>query len=327
MKLSFVFPVINKENILSFWEEFKRSRFFGQVGEYETIFVVSKTDNNSINELSEATKKDGNIKIIVMNKDFAYNRAFREVLPFVTGGVVLLGDVGIENNGEIFEEMLKEYESGAEVVQVKIKQSGFGGFVTRCAGGVYNFFVKMFSENKDILNVPSLGLIDGVVIDIFKELPYKANFLRNAYYLEGVEMRTLYIDKVPVYKNKFNLKTGGLVAACALSGVTLLCLLALILINALWVPPVFLNIALSLVLIISFLSIFISLSKHVLDVRCDKICFDTRMVSTINTEKERPEPDIKVAKPRRKSAVKTTKAKTTTKKSGNKVNDKIKQKK
>lgn len=306
MKLSFVFPIIKKENILDFWEEFKKSHFFGMVDEYESIFVVSKTDSNNINSLSEIVKKDKNIKVVVMNKDFVYNRAFREALPYITGEITLLGDVGIDNNGEIFLDMLKEYEDGADVVQVKFERRGFGGFIKRCADGVYNFFVRMFSENRDILNIPSLALFERTVIDIFKALPLKANFLRNAYYLEGINMRTLYINKTtPVYKNKFDIKTGGLIAACILSGATLLCALAIILTNVLLSPPVILNIGLVLVLVISFLSIFIALSKHILDVRCDKVYMDVKMTSTINTE-ERPEPDIKVkAKPKTNTAKKS----------------------
>jgi len=273
MKLSYIFPITKNINLEQFLTDFKNSGFFKANKDYEFIFTLKKDDDN-ITYLKTLINAENNVKAIVLDKEFTCGTGFRESLEYISGDAALLGDVNIDNNAQIFEQMLTEYNSGAGLVQVKKDSGPFADFFKRAGKACYNFFVKAYAGNTDYMGVPSLLLANRTVLEIFKALPEKANFLKNASYLEGIEIRTVFINqKTPVYKNNYKIKSGSLMIGLVSALVFVLALVALIVVNcfASGINYAVFNIVMAFVLLLSVVFVFIGLTKHILDVRMDRL--------------------------------------------------------
>lgn len=268
MKINYLFPVFKNNNCNEFLEKFLNSRFFNTYKDYKIIFCCSKLNNSNLKYLKNKCKENKKIKLLIFDKDFTYNDAFDEATKIFDGDVVLLGDLEIEKIDVVFEKCLEKHKNGANVVHVVKKHKGFKGFIANFLGRAYNFFIKIFTNKRDRLNIISLGLIDKNLIELFKVLPKKRCFLKNTKNLLGFESRTVYVSSsTKTYNLNFKKMSGSLKTVLISAGCCALALLLIILLNALLSVFAFVNIVLIGIILISLILISLFLPKHIFDVR------------------------------------------------------------
>ena len=286
MKISYVFPVISlTADIKGFFENFSKTKFFNKYkDDYEMFFIMDKANEQGIKIVKSMIKTNKSIKLLELEKVFNYGAAFRFCVPYIKGDVTLLGDIMYESNDVVFEEMMVKHKAGANIVHVKEKKYGFKAFVDKCFEKVYNLFVRLFTGKEDDRGLLSMGLLDSFVIDVLSELPEKSNFLKNCRDIDGVVIDSIEIEPTEnKHKPDFFVKTFSLIASIVMASVFVLSIGAMIAVNA--VKPntlIALNIILIFVMLISLLSIFIMLNKHILDVRNDNYSYNNSIVGKTN---------------------------------------------
>ncbi len=286
MKVSYVFPVVSlNTDIKAFYTDFTKTKFFKKYKEdYELFFIVDKANEEGKKVIKSLIKTDKSIKLLELEKVFNYGTAFKFCVPYIKGDVTLLGDIAYSDNAAVFEEMMAKHKEGANIVHVKEKKYGFKAFWDKCCEKVYNMFVRLFTGKEDDRGLLSISLLDSFVIDVLSELPEKSNFLRNCRDLSGVNIDSIEIEPAgSKYKPDFYVKTFSLVASIVMAVVFILSIGAMVAINV--VKPgslIYLNIILIFIMLISLLSIFIMLNKHVLDVRNDNFHSANSIVGKTN---------------------------------------------
>lgn len=269
MNINYFFPVFANDNIKDYLKNFKSSTFFKSHENFNFIFVCDQNDKTNLATLKTEVKKNKGSKLITLNKPFIYNDAFYYAIQYFNGDVVLLGDTKVARIDLVFEKCMQKYNKNINVVHIVKKQTKFKGFIFNILNSVYNFFIKIFTNKLDRLNVISLGLIDKNIIDILKTLPTKCCFLKNTKSLLGFETRTIYIPpKTLTYKLNFKKKTWSLIS-CIVGTVLTLCLITtLILLNCFIKQNVLVYNIIGVVLIAFSLSTtIITLPKHFFDIR------------------------------------------------------------
>ena len=268
MKINYFFPVFDGDNFKEYFSNFKKSAFYKKWDNFKVFFVCNKNNKKNLEYLEEECKNNKNCDLIVLNENFTYNNAFYKTLNKFDGDILFLGDTNIFKIDIIFEKCFEKYEKQASVVHIVKKHSPFKSFFINIAKGVYNFFIKLFTNKTDRLNIISLGLIDKNILDILKTLPNKCCFLKNTKNLLGFETRTVYIPpQTKTYKPKFKEKTWALklfiISCCFTFCVSLL----LILLNCFIKNIMVYNIIGLIIVFLSLSSAIISLPKHIFDIR------------------------------------------------------------
>ena len=180
----------------------------------------------------------------------------------------MLGDCKIEKIDVVFNKCLEKQKQGANIVHVVKRFYKFKGFITNVLYGVYNFFVKIFTNKKDRLNLVSLGLIDKDVLDLLKELPRKRCFLKNTKNLFGFETRSIYIEgNTKTYRPNYKEKTTSIKITYTASIIFCLSLVLMVVLNCLLKIPTIINVLLSFVILAGIILMAIFLPKHFFDVR------------------------------------------------------------
>lgn len=270
MKISYIFPVRNTEKpIKEFFEDFKKKSVYAKYKDRETFFVIEKSDEETIKYLNSLAIRDESIKVIITEKRVESTLALKLALNYATGDVALLGDTKTEKLDLIFEKMLAKKENGANIVHVEKKLSKIKKLFKTCGEFFYNFLVKVFTGKKDSGCLTSIVLLDKLVIDVLSVLPEKSNFLRIAKDLEGINIKTIYIDnKMTVEKNNYKKTTGALITTFSVCGAIAACLLLILFVNIFVKTDLIgFNLIVCGIMFICLLSFIISISKHVLDVR------------------------------------------------------------
>ncbi len=285
MKLTYVFPITNqKYDLETFFKNFSQEKFFKKYKSWELFFVVDSHNETCKASVEKLAKTNKNIKVIELDKKFNYGTGFKACVPYISGDVTLLGDLEYPNNAQLFEQMIEKYEKGANIVHVKKARKGAKAFFGRLAGSTYNLFVKMFTGRKDALAVTSLQLLDRLVIDVLSTLPDKSNYLRNCVGLEGITTDVVEIDeKDPCYKVDYFVRTTSSLLALVMSIVTVFSMLLLILTNTVGTKNILaLNVILIFTTLVSFVAVLITINKHILDVRNDKLRSQHNISKSVN---------------------------------------------
>lgn len=266
MKISYIMPIFNESNIKNLSIFFK-SKFFAENDENEVI--ICSTKNMLKNKDVQKIKKEHNAKIVEMPENFTYNDAFKIAVVNVSGDVLLLGDLKINNLDVVFGECLKKYDSGANYVHVKIRKSGFKGWCKKIVQNIYNFFTNIFTNKYDDCNITSLGLYDKNCIELFKALQNKGPFLKNTKNFIGQKKKTVYLKKeVDHYSPNYKQITPPLKAFFVSQIIVGICILALVLFSIFIKKnlAVYIIVA-SLTLILFVLLSVIFYAKHIFNIR------------------------------------------------------------
>lgn len=287
MKISYIFPVNEKEKpIKEFFSEFKKKSVYVSNKEKETFFVVSKKNEEDVKYLNSLAIRDENIKIILTDKTVDSSVALKLCLPYIKGDITLLGDTRTEKLDLIFEKMLKRSEKGANIVQVKKKAGKVKEFFKKGAQTVYNFLVKLFTGKKDSCCITSIVLLDKLVLDVLSVLEDKANFLRVCKELEGINIKTIYIDeKMATEKKDLKTITGALIATYIISGVVGALLLSILFVNIFAkINLLGFNLIICGIILVCLMCFAMSFCKHILNMRT-AIYNDNTKFDVVNLKK------------------------------------------
>lgn len=314
MDISVIFPLrdLSKmKSIIDSLEDFSRSH---NVKEY--IFVST---GDRVQPLSDK------VKIVLIDK-YSINNAVEAGLRVSTGDVVLIGDSKTGCN-EVFERMLEKHQHGANVVGVYKERNWLSNMFFEMGVAITNFFTKMYTDKNDTFCYPSLQLLDRNVVDLINTLPNKSGLIRHSDNLIGVEYA--YIPLSAQYKcekNNYNDKSVSSILAYSVLGVFFLSVLAIIFSNIFARVPVYANVIMGVVGVLTLVTFVLAITKHVLDVRMTVGSY--KIVDTIFVEPIQATNDSKPAKKRSASSPKTstkasnTKSKTTKSKTAKSNNTK-----
>lgn len=312
MKIDYFFPIFKDDDTKTFLINFVKSSFFKEHANYNMFFVVENSDKKNLEFLSGEALRHPEYKILITDKEFSYNDAFSLAIKHFKGDVVLLGDLKLARNDLIFENCLAKNQKNASVVHVVKKRTGFKGFWFNLVAKIYNFFIKIFTNKKDRLNITSLGLIDKNIVELLQVLPNKRCFLKNTKNLKGFETRTIYVNSnTKVYKPNFKQKTTSLVTFGVSMCIFWLTMFFTILTNVLvpYTPPI-VNILFVFIIFASLILCSLTLPKHFFDCRNKDFMSSKLNVNFINIE-DKNEKSVKLEKTK-KGLTKTNK-KTTVK--------------
>ena len=329
MKVEYFFPVFKEDDIKQILTNFKNSKCFKENKDYGFTFVCEKEDKKNLEFLTAEALRNQEFKIIVLDKPFTFNDAFHKAVSTFKADVVLLGDTKVARIDLVFEKCLEKFNNGANIVQITKRISGFKGFFKNLRNKIYNFFVRIFTNKKDRLNVVSLGLIDKNIIDLLAVLPNNCCFLKNTKSFKGFESRTIYIDaNTKTYKESYKKMTPSLRTSISSYGITVGLIALQILLNCLIKNSLIVyNIISCVVIFLGIIMGTIFLQKHFFEIRnfetntkfnIEKINFEKKEVKE-EKEDKKPKKDkeakeqVKPKKATKKTASKTTKTVTKTK--------------
>ena len=211
-KLSIVVPVFNEEkNIKTFLKRITETISKIEL-DYEIIFVLDPSDDNTENEIIESISKNKNIKLIVLSRRFGQPAATMAGIHNSSGDLCVIIDCDLQDPPELIFDMYSKILEGNDVVYAKrIKRKG-ETFIKKIISKVGYQIIEKISDVKIPRDTGDYRIITKKIINHLKELKETNAFLRGLVAYVGYKQAFVEYerDERQSGKSKYNKYLGSL---------------------------------------------------------------------------------------------------------------------
>ena len=211
-KLSIVVPVFNEEkNIKTFLKRITETISKIEL-DYEIIFVLDPSDDNTENEIIESISNNKNIKLIVLSRRFGQPAATMAGIHNSSGDLCVIIDCDLQDPPELIFDMYSKILEGNDVVYAKrVKRKG-ETFIKKIISKVGYQIIEKISDVKIPRDTGDYRIITKKIINHLKELKETNAFLRGLVAYVGYKQAFVEYerDERQSGKSKYNKYLGSL---------------------------------------------------------------------------------------------------------------------
>jgi len=178
-KISIIAPFFNEEESLPIFLEEVLNIVKELVGyNFEIIFIDDGSTDNSLVFLKEKAKENKNIIVLELSRNFGKEAALTAGIDIAVGSAIIPIDVDLQDPPILIKKMIKQWESGSDVVLAKRKNRLNENFLKRISASFFYKIYSFFVGNSKISNVGDFRLIDKRVVDNIKNLKEKNRYMK-----------------------------------------------------------------------------------------------------------------------------------------------------
>lgn len=147
---------------------------------FEVIYINDGSDDSTLKLLKQQVDKHSNIRIISFSRNFGHEAAINAGIDSCTGAAAIVMDADLQDQPECIPLLIKKYEEGYDVVNVKHTNRRNGDtFVKRTTARIFYRLIAHWSYKVKIVeNVNNFRLISNKIINIVKSLSSKNRVFR-----------------------------------------------------------------------------------------------------------------------------------------------------
>lgn len=170
MKISIVIPVYyNEENLLPLYEDIRKKFIEKTKDSYELVMVNDGSGDRSFEVMKQLAKRDPNIKIVSLSKNFGSHAAILCGLSRATGDCAVVKAADLQEPTEILMEMIDQWKQGNNVV-LAVRKDRKENWSSKFFADTYYWLVRKAA----LKNMPKGGfdvyLLDRKVIEVLLAL-------------------------------------------------------------------------------------------------------------------------------------------------------------
>ena len=178
-KISIIAPFFNEEESLPIFLEEVLNIVKELVGyNFEIIFIDDGSADKSLVFLKEKAKENKNIIVLELSRNFGKEAALTAGIDMAVGSAIIPIDVDLQDPPILIKKMIKQWESGSDVVLAKRENRLNENFLKRISASFFYKIYSFFVGNSKISNVGDFRLIDKRVVDNIKNLKEKNRYMK-----------------------------------------------------------------------------------------------------------------------------------------------------
>lgn len=196
MKISIVIPVyFNEDNLVPLYEDIRQKVLGVSDYDYELLFVNDGSKDRSWEVLKELQKKDRNIRIISLSRNFGSHAAVLCGLSNCTGDCAVVKAADLQEPAELIFQMADSWKKGNHVV-LAVREGREEGFLQRMSAELYYWLVRKTA----LPGMPKGGfdvyLLDRKVITVLTQMQERNSALTGQILWSGFKTGTVYYTRL-----------------------------------------------------------------------------------------------------------------------------------
>ena len=198
MLLSIIVPCYNEEAVVRSTHE-RLTSVFNKMPEvsYELIFVNDGSIDQTQQILSELQQHDAHVRVLRLSRNFGHQIALSAGLEEAVGDAVVAIDADLQDPPEVIPDMLDLWRQGNHVVfGIRLQREGESRFKNWTAKAFYRL-INRLSETKVPLDAGDFRLLDRRVVEVIKDMPERARFLRGMVSWAGFRQSSVPYVRAP----------------------------------------------------------------------------------------------------------------------------------
>lgn len=177
-KTSIVVPVYKEENSIKFFLDRVEAIANNEKWNYEIIFCLDPSPDNTYSVIKEQIKRNSNIKLIYLSRRFGQPAATLAGIFNCAGDICIVIDVDLQDPPEIIPLMINKWKEGYNVVYAKRKSRRGETFLKKIVSAIGYKIINSFTDIKIPRDTGDFRLIDRVIIEELRKLKETHGFLR-----------------------------------------------------------------------------------------------------------------------------------------------------
>jgi glycosyltransferase involved in cell wall biosynthesis len=175
--LSLVIPIFNEEKLVDELVKRTISSIESFTSGYEVIFVDDGSTDQSLDKILSWQKKNRNIKILSLSKNFGHQAAYTAGLEYAKGEFVAMMDGDLQDPPELLSQMYRMInEEGYDLVSGK--RTGRKGKNSRDLYAIlFHLLFRHIGEIKDMENSGNYAMMKREVVDALLSMKEKVRYL------------------------------------------------------------------------------------------------------------------------------------------------------
>lgn len=193
-KLSIVIPFFNEEEVIDVCLETIINILTSTVPVYEVICIDDGSTDETFNKLKTWHKKDSNVKILKLSRNFGKEAALAAGFQHVSGDCAITLDADLQDPPQEIPRMIEQWQKGYDVVLMKRCSRNDTFLKKMLAGFFYNEVAKLCHIPIES-NVGDFRLLDKKAIIAFNQLTERNRFSKGLLSWAGFKTITLLFDR------------------------------------------------------------------------------------------------------------------------------------
>lgn len=193
--LSVVLPCYNESEVIA--ETHRRVTAVCQaVGKpYELIVVNDGSKDDTLLKLRELAKADPYLVVVNLSRNHGHQLALSAGLHFATGERIMIMDADLQDPPELLPEMLKQMDTGVDVVYAQRRTRYGDALLKRFFCAVYYRLLRWLADTHIPLDTGDFRLITKRVRDLIVAMPERQRFIRGMVSWVGFRQEPFLYDR------------------------------------------------------------------------------------------------------------------------------------
>jgi dolichol-phosphate mannosyltransferase len=182
--LTVVCPVYNEAEVIELFYESLSKTLSGLSNSYiyKILFVVDKSNDNSLEILTNIAVKDIQVQVLGLSSRFGHQMSLVAGIDNTASDIVIMMDSDLQHPPELIPELIKKYEEGYEVVFTIRQEPKDTSFIKRIGSKSFYKLMSWLAEVPLSSGQADYRLVSKKVADVFKEgIRERNQFLRGLF--------------------------------------------------------------------------------------------------------------------------------------------------
>jgi polyisoprenyl-phosphate glycosyltransferase len=194
-KISIVVPVYNEENNIKIFLERLMSTLNRINIDYEIIFVLDPSSDNTEKIILDEIRKNNKIKLIIFSRRFGQPAATMGGIQNATGNRCVIIDCDLQDPPELIYEMNKKIDEGFDAVLARRSSRKGETFIKKMITKIGYSFIEKITDIKIPKNTGDFRIISKKILDNLKQFKEPNAFLRGLVAYIGFNQTFIEYDR------------------------------------------------------------------------------------------------------------------------------------
>ena len=195
--LSVIVPMYNEEPVIETCHHRVCTALDGLNRMCEIIYVDDGSTDSCYELANQFTSALHQVRTLRLSRNFGKEAAMSAGLQAAKGQAVVLIDADLQDPPELIPDMVEQWQSGFDVVDMKRRQRHGENWFKRLTASLFYKLINRLCEIPILENVGDFRLIDRRVVDEINKLPERTRFMKGLFAWPGFRRTTLLFDRDP----------------------------------------------------------------------------------------------------------------------------------
>jgi dolichol-phosphate mannosyltransferase len=145
---------------------------------FQMIFVDDGSTDDTLDIIRALAAADSRVKFVSLSRNFGHQNAIKAGLDFSTAKIVIMMDCDMQHPPEMVSVLLKEYESGYDIVRTHRLEVEHTGFFKRKTSNLFYRILNKFSDIQLEKGSADFRLVSGKALEHLKSFSEMDLFYR-----------------------------------------------------------------------------------------------------------------------------------------------------